>query len=76
MTGIFNVLSVLYQYQMNYFTDHFKGAGLSIFNNNWSNIHDFTPVEGETNWSCSSQSDALEQAFKLPETEELKRCSL
>ncbi|XP_027216690.2 protein XRP2 [Penaeus vannamei] len=56
--------------------DHFKGAGLSIFNNNWSNIHDFTPVEGETNWSCSSQSDALEQAFKLPETEELKSVEL
>nr|XP_027221372.1 uncharacterized protein LOC113813564 [Penaeus vannamei] len=44
--------------------------------NNWSNIHDFTPVEGETNWSCSSQSDALEQAFKLPETEELKSVEL
>uniref|UniRef100_A0A8D2BWJ5 Protein XRP2 n=1 Tax=Sus scrofa TaxID=9823 RepID=A0A8D2BWJ5_PIG len=25
----------------------FKDAGLSIFNNTWSNIHDFTPVSGE-----------------------------
>ena len=32
-------------------SDQFKSACLSIFNNNWSNIHDFTPAEGERNWS-------------------------
>ncbi|KAB7505404.1 Protein XRP2, partial [Armadillidium nasatum] len=30
--------------------DHFKKSNLNIFNNNWSEIHDFTPVEGEKNW--------------------------
>lgn len=27
--------------------DQFRAAGLSIFNNNWSNVHDFTPVPDE-----------------------------
>ncbi|XP_071547917.1 protein XRP2-like isoform X2 [Panulirus ornatus] len=56
--------------------DHFVSAGISVFNNNWSNVHDFTPVDGETNWSCVSQTNALSQAFKLPEGEELKRVGL
>ena len=35
--------------------DQFKSAGLSIFNNNWSNIHDFTPVpEEDVNFSYMS----------------------
>ncbi|XP_048855373.1 protein XRP2 [Brienomyrus brachyistius] len=40
-----------FQYYYPELAFHFKDAGLSIFNNNWSNIHDFTPVSGETNWS-------------------------
>lgn len=32
-------------------SDQFKAADISLFNNNWSNIHDFTPVADETNWS-------------------------
>lgn len=30
--------------------EHMKMAGLSVFNNLWSNIHDFTPVDGDGNW--------------------------
>lgn len=30
--------------------DQFAAAKLSVFSNNWSNIHDFTPVAGENNW--------------------------
>ncbi|KAG7173772.1 protein XRP2-like [Homarus americanus] len=52
--------------------DQFRSAGISVFNNNWSNIHDFTPVDGETNWSCVSQTTKLSQVFKLPEEDELK----
>jgi hypothetical protein len=32
-------------------TGQFEAAGLSLYNNNWSNIHDFTPAPGETTWS-------------------------
>lgn len=27
----------------------FKQAELSVYNNNWSNVHDYTPVPGESN---------------------------
>ncbi|KAJ3598838.1 hypothetical protein NHX12_032802 [Muraenolepis orangiensis] len=35
---------------------HFKDAGLSVFNNNWSNVHDFTPVSGENNWGLLTEA--------------------
>ena len=28
----------------------FEAANLSVFNNNWSSIFDFTPAAGETTW--------------------------
>ncbi len=31
--------------------DHFQKSGLSIYNNNWSSIYDFTPVPGEQNFT-------------------------
>uniref|UniRef100_W5KZC0 Protein XRP2 n=1 Tax=Astyanax mexicanus TaxID=7994 RepID=W5KZC0_ASTMX len=48
---------------------HFKDAGLSIFNNNWSNIHDFTPVSGETNWSLLPEDAAVLEYVPLPDSE-------
>ena len=32
-------------------SDQFAAAGLSVYNNNWSNIYDFTPAAGERTWS-------------------------
>ncbi|KAL9979441.1 hypothetical protein ACROYT_G017112 [Oculina patagonica] len=29
----------------------FEAAKLSVYNNNWSNIHDFTPAAGEKTWN-------------------------
>nr|XP_033803578.1 LOW QUALITY PROTEIN: protein XRP2 [Geotrypetes seraphini] len=49
----------------------FKDAGLSIFNNTWSNIHDFTPVEGENNW-CLLSNEMVQDYVPLPDSEELK----
>ena len=34
-----------------YFSGQFDAARLSIFNNNWSKLYDFTPAAGETTWS-------------------------
>ncbi|CAJ1059868.1 protein XRP2 [Xyrichtys novacula] len=48
---------------------HFKDAGLSIFNNNWSNIHDFTPVSGENNWSLLPEASAVLDFVPLPDSE-------
>lgn len=49
-----------------------KDAGLSIFNNTWSNIHDFTPVPGENNWSLLSEDAHVQDCVPLPASEELK----
>ncbi|XP_075901415.1 protein XRP2 [Nelusetta ayraudi] len=48
---------------------HFKDAGLSIFNNNWSNIHDFTPVSGENNWSLLPETSAVLDFVPAPDAE-------
>lgn len=48
---------------------HFKDAGLSIFNNNWSNIHDFTPVSGETNWSLLPEETVVLDHVPPPDPE-------
>ncbi|TKC37367.1 hypothetical protein EI555_019066, partial [Monodon monoceros] len=54
----------------------FKDAGLSIFNNTWSNIHDFTPVSGELNWSLLPEDAVIQDHVPLPTTEELKAVRL
>ncbi|XP_029003067.1 protein XRP2 [Betta splendens] len=48
---------------------HFKDAGLSIFNNNWSNIHDFTPVSGENNWSLLPEATSVLDYVPAPDPE-------
>lgn len=50
----------------------FKDAGLSIFNNNWSNIHDFTPVSGELNWSLLPENAVIHNYVPLPTANELQ----
>uniref|UniRef100_A0A8C3KDK7 Protein XRP2 n=1 Tax=Calidris pygmaea TaxID=425635 RepID=A0A8C3KDK7_9CHAR len=50
----------------------FKDAGLSIFNNTWSNIHDFTPVSGENNWGLLPEDAVVQDYVPLPSSEELK----
>lgn len=49
-------LNYNFQININFFhvTEQFKSASLSVFNNNWSNVHDFTPTHGEINWSMLS----------------------
>ena len=43
----FGCVSVNY----NGFNDQLKKTKVSQYNNNWNNIHDFTPIPGETNYS-------------------------
>ncbi|XP_061082968.1 protein XRP2-like isoform X1 [Conger conger] len=56
-----------FQYSYPELGAHFRDAGLSVFNNNWSNIHDFTPVSGETNWGLLPESSAVLDCVPLPE---------
>ncbi|XP_029458923.1 protein XRP2 isoform X2 [Rhinatrema bivittatum] len=61
-----------FQYYYPELAFQFKDAGLSIFNNTWSNIHDFTPVEGENNWCLLSDDAVVQDCVPLPDSEELK----
>ncbi|KAM6963314.1 protein XRP2 [Aplochiton taeniatus] len=58
-----------FQYYYPELAFHFKDAGLSIFNNNWSNIHDFTPVSGETNWSLLPEDTVVLDHVPPPDPE-------
>ncbi|XP_069492717.1 protein XRP2 [Ambystoma mexicanum] len=61
-----------FQYYYPELAFQFKDAGLSIFNNNWSSIHDFTPVSGENNWNLLPEDSSVLDAVPLPDSEELK----
>ncbi|KAK3873480.1 hypothetical protein Pcinc_021510 [Petrolisthes cinctipes] len=52
----------------------FGSAGLSVFNNKWADVYDFTPVDGETNWSILTSH--LTHAFTLPHDEKLSGVGL
>ena len=44
----------------------FRNASISLFNNNWSDIHDFTPVpESGGNWSLLPESIKVTDFFDL-----------
>ncbi|KAK7098375.1 protein XRP2-like [Littorina saxatilis] len=48
----------------------FKASGLSVFNNNWSNLHDFTPVPDEApNFSFLPEDAKVEDFVPLPTVE-------
>jgi protein XRP2 len=44
-----------------------------VFNNNWSNIHDFTPIEGENNWCLFPETIRIQDYVSLPASQELQR---
>lgn len=57
-----------FQFSYPQLRDHLQAAGLSPFNNNWSNIHDFTPVPGENNYAFFKKSATLTDYLPLPTT--------
>ena len=53
-----------------FFSGQFQNAGLTRFSNNWFNIHDFTPIAGEHNWSLLPEGVTVESYVPNPTTEE------
>ncbi|XP_020626474.1 protein XRP2-like [Orbicella faveolata] len=43
----------------------FEAAKLSVFNNNWGNIHDYTPAAGERTWSLLPEVTIYQKFFLL-----------
>ncbi|XP_076347132.1 protein XRP2-like [Tachypleus tridentatus] len=56
--------------------EQFKKAGISIFNNNWNNVHDFTPVAEEQNWTFIPQDVKVEEFLPLPTTNEFSHIKI
>ena len=59
-----------FQYYYPCLEEQFKQAGLSIYNNTWSSIHDFTPVDQSENWSLIPESTTLESCVPRPDSDE------
>lgn len=45
---------------------HFRQAQLSVFNNNWAKVHDFTPVQDEHNFSVLPEDVKLSDLLPAP----------
>ena len=48
-------------------SSHLTAANISPFVNNWNNVHDFTPVPGESNFSILKKNSRMEEYIHLPE---------
>ncbi|KAI0227932.1 Protein XRP2 [Lamellibrachia satsuma] len=59
-----------FQYHYPELEEQFQRAGLSVYNNNWSNVHDFTPVPGEKNFSLLPADVVIDDYILLPGTEQ------
>lgn len=59
-----------FQYYYPDLEEQFKLAGLSVYNNIWSTIHDFSPVDGSENWTLLPETTTLESAVPKPTTDE------
>lgn len=59
-----------FQYYYPELLEQFKQAELSVYNNTWGNIHDFSPVPGEENWTLLPQDTKIHDLVPIPTTEE------
>ncbi|KAG8257383.1 Protein Xrp2 [Homalodisca vitripennis] len=55
-----------YQLYYDQLEEQFRSAELSVFNNNWSNVHDFTPTHGDTNWCILPATMTVHDYFQQP----------
>ncbi|XP_028392552.1 protein XRP2-like [Dendronephthya gigantea] len=55
-----------FQYNYPELEDQFDAAGLSLYNNNWSSIHDFTPAADVETWSLLPENAKVSDYVPLP----------
>ena len=60
-----------FQYWYNDLADHMASASLTPWNNYWSQIYDFSPVQGEKNWKKAGRMFKVEDYLPLPEDVEV-----
>lgn len=59
-----------FQYYYPELEEQFEAAGLSLYNNNWSRIHDFTPAAEENTWTLLPESARVQDYVPLPSPED------
>ena len=57
----FYPLQLTYKNMLN----HYSRANLSMFNNHWDNVHDFTPGDSEKNWKITPNDLCPTEVFSL-----------
>lgn len=60
-----------YSYSYPELENQFRSAGLSIFNNDWHDVRDFTPSDEECNWSTLPNDCKIEDYIPVPVGNEL-----
>ncbi|CAH1785725.1 unnamed protein product [Owenia fusiformis] len=65
-----------FQFSYPQLEDQFKSSQISIYNNNWSSIHDFTPVDGENNHSLLPEDAKVEDYIPIPTIEHFQNMQL
>ncbi|XP_064600443.1 protein XRP2-like [Liolophura sinensis] len=65
-----------FQYFYPELESQFRSAGLSIFNNSWSIVHDFTPVPGENNYNLLPLEAKVEDYVPIPTTEQFSEMQI
>ena len=61
-----------FQYWYSDLEGQMKKAEVTPWNNNWWNVHDFSPVEGGKNWSKLGQMFKVHDFLPLPEDASIK----
>ena len=65
-----------FQYYYPELDSQFKAAEVSVFDSNWSNIYDFTPVPGEKNFSLLPEDAKVEDFVAVPTNEQFSNVSI
>ena len=60
-----------FQYNYTDLADQLRSAGLTPWNNYWSQVYDFSPVQGQSNWKKAGRMFKVGDYLPLPGDSEL-----
>ena len=60
-----------FQYSYSQLADHLAAAGLTPWNNYWSQVYDFSPVQAETHWKKAGRMFKVGDYLPLPSEADL-----
>ena len=60
-----------FQYSYSLLSNHLAAAGLTPWNNYWSQVYDFSPVQAESNWKKAGRMFKVSDYLPLPSDADL-----